>query len=174
MSKFIDGLAFTAMASFWALNYPLVKYSLAYESPLFILVFRVLFGAIASFIILSRQIVIPRDLKTHLQIAVFGLLNIVIFMGLWFTGEKTEPASISSILVYTYPLIAMSLSVIFLGERLSGYKILGAVLGFFGMIFIFVDELVITPGIGILFLIGGAISWGILQEIPDRKKYSRR
>lgn len=160
MSKSIDGLIFLAMASFWALNYPLVKFALLYESPLYLLVFRVLFAAIASFVILAKQIEFPRDLKTHLQIAVVGLLNIVIFMGLWFTGEKTESASLSSILVYTYPLIAMSFSVIFLGERLSGFRALGAVVGFIGMVFIFIDQLVVTPGLGILFLVGGAVSWG--------------
>jgi Integral membrane protein DUF6. len=53
-------------------------------------------------------------------------------MGLWFLGEKSEPASISSILVYTYPIISVLLSVIFLGEKLNLYQILGLFFGFSG------------------------------------------
>ncbi|AKA47953.1 hypothetical protein IX51_01330 [uncultured archaeon] len=156
-----DVAAFLSMASFWALNYPLVKFALIYEPPLFILVFRVLFAAIFSVIFLSRNFSIPKDLKTHLSIAVVGLLNVVMFMGFWFTGELTEPSSISSIIVYTYPIFAMAFSTAFLGERPSRYKIAGTVVGFAGIVFVFADQLYIKPGIGLVFLISGAISWAV-------------
>lgn len=154
-----DVAAFIAMTSFWALNYPLVKFGLLYEPPLFLLVFRVLFAAIFSMIFLTRNFHIPRDWKTHVSIAIVGLLNITLFMGFWFTGEKTEPSSISSIIVYTYPILAMAFSSVFLGDRPGKFKITGTVVGFFGIIFVFADQLYIKPGIGLLFLIGGAVSW---------------
>lgn len=156
-----DVAAFLAMGSFWALNYPLVKFALNYEPPLFILLFRVLFAAIFSLLLLTRNPSIPRSLKTHVSIAVVGMLNVVLFMGFWFTGEQTEPSSISSIMAYTYPIFAMALSTVFLGERPSKFKIIGTILGFSGIVFVFADQLYIKPGIGLVFLIAAAISWAL-------------
>lgn len=156
-----DVAAFLAMSSFWALNYPLVKFGIIYEPPLYMLVFRVLFGAVFALLFLVKSRDFPRDLKTHVSIAVLGLFNVVLFMGLWFTGEETEPSSISSIIVYTYPIMAMAFSTIFLGERPGKYKILGIVFGFAGLVFIFADQLYVSPGPGLLFLIAAAVSWAI-------------
>ncbi len=154
-----DVVAFLAMASFWALNYPLVKFAIGYEPPLYILLFRVLFAMVFSLVFLARNFDVPKDLRTHISIAIVGLLNVAMFMGFWFTGEKTEPSSISSILVYTYPIFAMAFSTVFLGERPSRYKIIGIFAGFAGIVFIFADQLYIKPGIGLFFLIAAAVSW---------------
>ena len=103
MAKLADGIAFIAMASFWAINYPFVKIALQYEPPMMVLLFRVLFALVFSFAIFFRSMKIPLDLKTHLKIFGFSLLNITIFMGLWFTGEETVSASLSSLIIYSYP-----------------------------------------------------------------------
>lgn len=161
MASTRDAAAFLAMASFWALNYPLVKFAIRYEPALYILFFRILFGLLFSLVFLARNFSMPRDLKTHLSIAVVGLLNVVMFMGFWFTGEMTEPSSIASILVYTYPIFAMAFSTVFLGERPTRFKIAGTAVGFSGIIFIFADQLYVKPGIGLLFLFGASISWAV-------------
>lgn len=159
VSKAADSLAFLAMASFWALNYPLVKFAYQAQSPLGLLFFRILFAAIFSFIFFWNRISFPRDLKTNLSILVFGLLNIVFFMGFWFVGESTETSSISSIIIYTYPVISIVLSAVFLREKLTLPRVLGTTVGFVGMFLIFAEQLSIKPGIGLFFLIAGAISW---------------
>lgn len=156
-----DMAAFMAMASFWALNYSLVKFAIGLEPPLYILFFRILFGLLFSLIFLARNFSIPRDLRTHLSIALVGLLNVALFMGFWFTGEKTEPASISSILVYTYPIFAMAFSTVFLGERPNRFKVAGTAVGFAGIIFVFADQLYVKPGTGLLLLLAASISWAV-------------
>lgn len=161
MSKAVDAAAFFAMASFWALNYPLVKFVYAYQSPLAILFFRLLFAAIFSFLIFWRKISIPRDLRTHLHLAVFGILNLVFFMGFWFTGESTENAGIASIIVYTYPVFSIAFSSIFLREKLTIVRIVGTLLGFLGLVLIFVNQLSIGSGPGLFFLIAAAVSWAL-------------
>jgi drug/metabolite transporter (DMT)-like permease len=161
VSKIADSLAFFAMASFWALNYPLVKFVYDYQSPLSLLFFRILFATIFSFIFFWRGIKFPRDLKTNLSIMFFGFINIVFFMGFWFVGESTESSSLSSIIIYTYPVISIVLSAIFLKEKLTFLRALGTILGFAGMILIFIEQLYIKPGIGLFFLIAGATSWAI-------------
>ncbi len=161
MSKATDSLAFLAMASSWALNYPLVKFAYAYQSALSLLFFRILFAAIFSIIFFWRRIVFPKDLKTNLSLLLLGLLNIVFFMGFWFVGENTESSSISSILIYTYPVLSIALSAAFLKEKLTLPRALGTAVGFVGMVLIFVDQLSIKPGIGLFFLVAGALSWAL-------------
>ncbi len=161
MSKAADSLAFFAMASSWALNYPLVKFAYEYQSPMSLLFFRILFAAVFSFVFFWKGIKFPRDLKTNLSILFFGLLNIVLFMGFWFVGEGTESSAISSILIYTYPVISIALSAVLLKEKLSLLRTLGTIVGFLGMFLIFADQLSISPGIGLFFLMAGAVSWAL-------------
>lgn len=161
MSKAEDSVAFFAMASFWALNYPLLKFIYAYQSPMALLFFRLLFAAIFSFVFFWKKITFPRDLKTHLSLAIFGLLNLVLFMGFWFEGEKTESSAISSILVYTYPVLTIAFSALFLKEKMSLVRIAGTAIGFLGMILIFVDQLSIKTGPGLFFLFAAAVSWAL-------------
>lgn len=161
MSRVSDSVSFILMASFWALNYPLVKFAYAYETPMALLFFRILFAAIASLIIFNRGIHMPRDLLTNLKILVFALLNLVFFMGFWFAGEATESSALSSIIIYSYPVITIALSSVFLKEKLSALRIAGTAIGFVGLLFIFIQQLIIRPGIGLIFLVLAALSWSI-------------
>jgi Predicted permeases len=161
VSRFADAVSFVLMASFWALNYPLVKFAYAYETPMALLFFRILFAAVSSLIIFNRGIHIPRDLLTNLKILVFALLNLVLFMGFWFAGEATESSALSSIIIYSYPVITIALSSAFLKEKLSGLRIAGTAVGFVGLLFIFIQQLIIRPGIGLIFLVLAAVSWSV-------------
>lgn len=161
MAKLADGIAFIAMASFWAVNYPFVKIALEYEPPLMVLLFRVIFALVFSFAIFFRIMKIPRDLKSHLKIFGFSLLNITIFMVFWFTGEETVSASLSSLIIYSYPILMLVFSFLLIGERLDGFKIAGTAIGFAGLITIFADQLYLKPGIGIFLLLIAAVSWSM-------------
>jgi drug/metabolite transporter (DMT)-like permease len=158
MAKLADGIAFVAMASFWAVDYPLVKIALEYEPPLMVLIFMVIFALVFSFAIFFRFMKIPRDLKTHLKIFGFSLLNITIYMGLWFTGEQTVSSSLSSLIIYSYPILMLVFSFLLIGEKLDRFKIAGTAVGFAGLITIFVDQIYLKPGIGIFFLLIAAVS----------------
>jgi LPXTG-motif cell wall-anchored protein len=161
MAKLADGIAFMAMASFWAVNYPFVKIALEYEPPMMVLLFRVIFALVFSFAIFFRNMKIPRDLKTHLMIFGFSLLNITIFMGLWFTGEQSVSASLSSLIIYSYPILMLVFSFLLIGEKLDRFKIAGTALGFAGLITIFADQIYLKPGIGIFLLLVAAVCWSL-------------
>ncbi|GGM68319.1 EamA family transporter [Thermogymnomonas acidicola] len=159
MSRTEDVIGFLVMSSFWALNYPLVKIALLYEDPYYLLVFRVLFAAVFSLAIMHSKIRIPDGWRGQAKVAVLGMLNIVLFMEFWFAGEATETSSLSSIIIYTYPILATLLAIPVLGERVSGTRGLGAALGLAGVVLIFVDHLVVHASAGLYFLIIGALSW---------------
>ena len=81
------------------------------------------------------------------------------FMSLWFIGERTETSSISSILVYTYPIVSVLFSGLFLQEKLSSGKLVGIAIGFAGVVIIFLHQLSIEYNVGLFLLIGSSISW---------------
>jgi drug/metabolite transporter (DMT)-like permease len=148
------------MSLFWGLNYSFLKIALQFEPPLMVLLFRVTFAALISVAFSFRSLKKLRGIG-FLRPFLMSLLNISMFMSLWFIGEEYEPASISSILIYTYPIMAVLLSGPFLGEKLGLMKITGTIVGFFGLVVIFIDQLAIRGSIGLLLLVSAALMWAI-------------
>lgn len=152
---------FVTMASFWALNFSILKIALRYDSPFPILFFRILFAVLSTFIIFAGRIKFPRDLRTNLLLLLSGSLNVSIFMGFWVLGEQVETAALSSIMVYSYPILAMLFSWYFLKEKSSSFKIIAAIIGFTGVILIFIEQVHISSVFGVVFLLVSAVSWAL-------------
>ncbi len=159
-TRALDILLFLIMSSSWALNYPLLKFALAYEPPMVTLFFRILFGAVFSIPFSYSVLHLARKVGVG-KLFLMSLLNVTVFMGLWFIGERTESASISSILIYTNPFVAVFFSWLFLHEKLSMAKVIGIVVGFAGVVVIFLDELSLSFNVGLFLLIGSAVSWAV-------------
>jgi len=159
VSKYVDAGLFVLMAFFWGLNYPLVKIALQYQSFATLTLFRVLFAIVFSFAIFWKKIRFPKDKTDNFNIFVFAILNIVIFFTLWFMGESTVSSGLSSIIIYTYPILSILFSFLFLKEGLNNYKIAGLIFGFIGLVLIFANQIITRPNIGLVFLIIAAISW---------------
>ncbi len=157
--RFFDALLFIALASFWALNYPVLKIALGYDNPYAILFFRILFAAVSSAAFFHSRLKFPHDLGTNLKILGVGLLVVVSFMSLWFLGESLEPAALSSILVYSYPVFTILLSWIFLSDPYSTKKAIATAIGFAGVVLIFVEQIRISSFLGVAFLLLAAIFW---------------
>ena len=156
-----DILAFIIMASFWAINYPVLKISFDYDDPFAILFFRILFAGLSALLIFYHRLIVPRGLKTNLKIFAVGLLSMVLFMSFWFLGEQLEPASLSSILVYTFPIFSLVFSGMFLGDRLTRETILASILGFSGVVLIFIEQIGLTSIFGAFLLVISAVFWAL-------------
>ncbi|MDH2906052.1 MAG: DMT family transporter [Methanomassiliicoccales archaeon] len=169
MASVKDVAAFLAMATMWALNYPLVKIALLYEGPLYILLFRLAIGALFSIAIAGGFKHVPRGLRDNALIMITGLLNSALFMGFWFLGERTESAAISSIIIYTFPIINIILSYVFLKENLTAARAVGTVVGFAGMVVIFLEQLRVGVNEGLLYLSLAAVVWSASAMVY--KKY---
>lgn len=123
--------------------------------------FRILIAVIFLYIIFHKNIKFPHSIKVNIFLFIFGLFNMALFFGFWSIGEETEPASLSSIIIYTYPIITMVFARIILSDKLNKYKIISVLLGFSGMVIIFSGQLLIKFNIGLLYLLIGAISFSI-------------
>lgn len=159
MSRYTEAALFTLMASFWALNYVFLKIALVYQGPLYVLSVRIGVAAIFSLILFGRKVDWTGNVRLHGSIFLFSMLNLVIFMTLWFTGEDTVSAGLSAIIVYTYPLFNVLFSRIFLKEALTGRIMSGLLVGFAGVIVTFSGSVLEGDTAGMVLLAAGAVSW---------------
>ncbi len=171
MNKRADIAAFFAMAAFWGLNYPMLKIAFYYEPPLFVLVFRILYALAGALIVFRKHLTLPKTLKENLILLAISVFNISLFMGLWFVGEESVSASLSSVLVYSYPLFNVLGSAIFLRDRAKPVALIGLLFGFFGLFVISDSNFTAGYSDGIILLIGSAVSWAAGTIIF--KKYTR-
>ncbi len=149
------------LAALWGINFLILKICLIYEPGLYIMFFRVLIAVLFIFIVLRKKIKFPKSIRANIFLFIFGLFNIILFFGFWAIGEGTETASLSSIIIYTYPIIVIVLARIVLDDRLNRYKIISLILGFSGMVIIFSSQLLIKFNIGLIYLLIAAISFSL-------------
>ena len=116
MSRKNDIVLFVIMVSFWALNYPLVKFALNYVDSFTLLFYRILISLVGILIIFNRKLRFNIRRNEIIPLFILSMLNVFIFMELWFIAETTISSSLSAILIYTYPVISTLLSIIFLKE----------------------------------------------------------
>ena len=149
------------MSSFWALNYPLVKIALSYETPMVLLFFRVLFATLFSLLLFWKNIELKISRNTALKVIVLSLFNVVLFMELWFYSENFMSAPLTSVLIYTYPIISTVLSISVLQEKVNMGIIIGIILGFTGMIIVFSYNLGVHSFTGPAIALLAALSWSL-------------
>ncbi|MDP8012063.1 MAG: DMT family transporter [Thermoplasmata archaeon] len=159
MKNYRDAVLFVFMSLFWSINYPLVKIAVLYENEYYLLFFRILFALILSLILFPKSLKVGKSFKTHLKFLVIALLNIVGFMEFWFIGEMSESASISSIIIYTYPVFVVLLSIPLLNEKVKKLNLSGSFIGLAGIVLIFFQEMQIKSIYGLIFLFLGSLSW---------------
>jgi len=164
-----EGLAFSWLVTFWALNYTLVKIALAFVNPFLLAFLRLLMTVAFLLIVTPRSFVPLKGLKANLYLFIFSFLGIYSSWTLWYVGESYISPSLSVILMYTYPVIAVILSAIILKERVTRSKIIGTLIGFSGIFMIFFSESSFNNIFAMLLVIGSAFSWAL--SIIVYKKY---
>lgn len=122
----------------WGLSWPINKIGLAFMPPIWYAAFRLLIAMLSLFFLAycKGELVIPnlRDLPI---IAVFGLLQMALFISLITIGLNDVSAGRSAILVYTTPIWVIPLAILFFHEKLTLYKAVGFLLGMCGLLILF-------------------------------------
>ena len=131
-------LLFAVVVVVWGLNWPVTKVVVEGMPPLWATALRF---AIASVILLVLQVaqgslIVPRrgDVPIVLGIAV---LHMILFSGFISIGLQFVPASRAIVLGYTTPLWVIPGAVLFLGEPLTRWRVLGVSLGIVGLAVMF-------------------------------------
>jgi len=160
------------LVTVWALNWPLSKIALSYTPPILFVGVRTLLGGLLLLIV-----AIPRYKRLNFKemwpvYLISSLLNVVLYHGLSTIGLIYLPSGLLSAIVFIQPVLVGIFAWMWLGESMYSYKILGLILGFFGVSIISSASLLGHISIvGILLALGAALSWA-LGTIYVKKKGS--
>jgi len=168
MNQRLDALLFLALASFWGLSYPLVKVALVYVGPFQLAFLRFVVALPFLAALIPRGMRPLRGLRVNLLVALFGALDVFLMNTLWFMGERYVSPSMTSIIIYTYPILITAFGIIFLHERAGAWRIIGVVLGFIGTAVALSGGVQIYGIAGPLLLICAALSFSTAAIIYKR------
>lgn len=125
------GLAFALM---WSSAFTSARIIVAYAPPLYSLSARFLISGLIGVIIalmLGQSWRLSR--KQWISVAVFGVCQNALYLGLNFVAMKTVEASLAAIIASTMPLIVACAGWIIFRERLSTFGICGLIAGLIGV-----------------------------------------
>ena len=134
----VEPLLFVLLSAAWGSSYLFIKIGVE-TLPVFSLVtWRLTFGtALLVLAVAALRVALPRDPRIIGRLAVLSVVNIVIPFALITWAEQSIDSGLASILNATTPFFTLLLSVlVFRGERMTGARLAGLVVGFVGVIVI--------------------------------------
>ena len=143
--KSIDYILLSILSLIWASAFFNIKIATYSYGPITIAFFRILLGAIpVVFLCLYNKIKIEAFSKDWLWFASIGLINLVIPFFLIAYGVQKVQSNLAAILMASTPLSATILAHFFTkNEKINYTKTIGVLIGFFGIIFLFSDNILI-------------------------------
>ena len=144
--KAIDYTLLTILALIWASAFFNIKIATYSYGPLSISFFRVFFGALPVILICYlRKIKIEAFSKDWYWFAAIGIINLVIPFFLIAYGIQKVQSNLAAILMASTPLTAAILAHFFISnEKINLIKLIGILVGFSGIIFLFSDKILIN------------------------------
>jgi len=146
----------------WAACFPLITAGLRYAPHL---TFATMRGVIAGAALMLLAVVLrrpfPRGLRIWIMLAVVGFgATSLGFLGMFHAAEFVSPG-LATVIANTQPLLAAMLGVIWLGERLPGFRWVGLFVGFAGILVIALPQLLDGAkdgtGIGFAYIVLAAV-----------------
>lgn len=155
-------IAFTALILAWSSVFPVIKIGIADSPPLLFAGIRTLIG---GFLLLLVALIWGGPIQFRKLWPVFlisSIFSVQLFFGLQTMTIMLIPSGLTAVLIYLQPVLVGILAWIWLGEPLSAKKVIGLMLGFFGVFTISLEGLSGTFSlIGILLGVFSAFSWAI-------------
>ena len=175
--KLLDYVLLTILALIWASAFFNIKIATYSYGPVTIAFLRIFFGAIPVICLcLYKKIKIEAFSKDWLWFASIGLINLVIPFFLIAYGVQKVQSNLAAILMASTPLSATVLAHIFTkNEKINFNKVLGVLIGFSGIVFLFSDDILINKNnfsSALLILIGSTfyVIGGLLTIKISNKK----
>ena len=175
--KTIDYFLLTTLALIWASAFFNIKIATYSYGPITIAFLRILFGAIPVVILcFVKNIKIEAFSKDWIWYASIGIINLVIPFFLIAYGVQKVQSNLAAILMSSTPISAIILAHFFVDkEKINMFKIIGILVGFLGIIYLFSDNLLITNSnffYALMILLGSTfyVIGGILTLKISHKK----
>jgi len=175
--KIIDYALLTILALIWSSAFFNIKIATYSYGPVTIAFLRTFFGAIPVVgICLIKKIKIEAFSKDWYWFAAIGMINLVIPFFLIAYGVQRVQSNLAAILMASTPLSATVLAHFFTkNEKINLIKILGVLVGFSGIVFLFSDNILINENnftYALLILVGSTfyVIGGLLTlKVSDKK-----
>ncbi len=158
-------LLFIALGFMWGSSYLFIKIGVEEGlPPLTLVASRLFFGflVIVTVVGLARE-PLPRSARQYGHLVVMSVVNIVLPFFLITWGEQSMDSALAAILNSTVPLFVIVLAPLFLpDEQVTVNRVVGLAVGFVGVVVLFVPDLGVLEGNGLLgwlALIGSAVSY---------------
>jgi len=175
--KIIDYALLTILALIWSSAFFNIKIATYSYGPVTIAFLRTFFGAIPVVgICLVKKIKIEAFSKDWYWFAAIGMVNLVIPFFLIAYGVQRVQSNLAAILMASTPLSATVLAHFFTkNEKINLIKILGVLVGFSGIVFLFSDNILINENnftYALLILVGSTfyVIGGLLTLKISNKK----
>ena len=142
----LDYIILTILALIWSSAFFNIKIATYSYGPITIAFLRILFGALPLLLIcFFKKIKIEAFSKDWYWFASIGIINLVIPFFMIAYGVKNVQSNLAAILMATTPLTATILAHFFTdNEKFKLMKIIGVLIGFSGIIYLFSDEILIN------------------------------
>lgn len=142
-SGLILAIVYILICLFWGSSWFVIKLTLEFVTPFINLGFRFLISALAIYLVMLFTKTRLDLSKESLQLYfLLGIVSYTVPFYFVYWAQKTIPSSLASILFAMHPLFVAILSAIFIKEEtLSFPRLIGILLSFSGIVFIFNDGL---------------------------------
>ena len=172
-----DYIFLIVLALIWASAFFNIKIATYSYGPVTIAFLRILLGAIPVVgLCLFKKIKIEAFSKDWYWFASIGIINLVIPFFLIAYGVQKVQSNLAAILMASTPLSATILAHIFTdNEKINFIKVIGVLIGFSGIIFLFSDDILINENniFSALLILGGSTFYvigGLLTLKVSNKK----
>ncbi len=172
-----DYILLVVLALIWASAFFNIKIATYSYGPVTIAFLRILLGAIPVIgLCFFKKIKIEAFSKDWHWFAAIGIINLVIPFFLIAYGVQKVQSNLAAILMASTPLSATVLAHFFTkNEKINFIKVLGVMIGFSGIVFLFSDNILINENnfISALLILGGSTFYvigGLLTlKVSDKK-----
>ena len=172
-----DYIFLVVLALIWASAFFNIKIATYSYGPVTIAFLRILLGAIPVVVLcFFKKIKIEAFSKDWYWFAAIGIINLVIPFFLIAYGVQKVQSNLAAILMASTPLSATVLAHFFTNnEKINFIKVLGVMIGFSGIVFLFSDNILINENniISALLILGGSTFYvigGLLTLKVSNKK----
>lgn len=157
----------------WGTTWIFIKEGLADLPPLSFAALRFTVACIILLPIISLQkIEIPKGKKIWKLILLTGFLQFFFNYGLLFWGEQFITSGLAAVLQAIIPVFGLFLARIFVGEEINTTKVVSILLGFFGLVVIFYEQLSVNGTLallGSLAVVVGALGASLASVLTKAK-----
>ena len=126
----------------WGSAYNMVGVGVDYISPIWLVAYRLIIGAVlvTAYVLYKGYKFPPLTDKRWIWYFMLGMSGSVVPFFLLSVGQQTVDSGITSIMVGIMPLMTIVLAHFFTDEKLNAQKLIGFVIGFFGIVILFLPD----------------------------------